>query len=73
MLAVIAAVPDGRPQLYAFLGVFVASGFVLFIARGGFAREPAPRLTGRRDESDCADRSGARAAATESGRRPTRC
>ena len=45
-LAVLALVLTGTTQLYAFVGVFVASGFVLFIlARGGF--EP--------DEPDLAD------------------
>ena len=47
VLAVLARVlPRGTPPLYAFVGVFVAIGFVLFIlARGGF--EP--------DEPDLAD------------------
>jgi UDP-GlcNAc:undecaprenyl-phosphate/decaprenyl-phosphate GlcNAc-1-phosphate transferase len=36
-LAVLALVLSGTTQIYAFVGVFVASGFVLFIlARGGF-------------------------------------
>jgi UDP-GlcNAc:undecaprenyl-phosphate GlcNAc-1-phosphate transferase len=36
-LAVLALVLTGTTQIYAFVGVFVASGFVLFIlARGGF-------------------------------------
>ncbi len=44
-LAVMALVLSGTDQLYAFMGVFVVSGFVLFIlARGGIAPdEPDPR------------------------------
>jgi UDP-GlcNAc:undecaprenyl-phosphate/decaprenyl-phosphate GlcNAc-1-phosphate transferase len=41
-LGVLAMVLSGTIQLYAFIGVFVASGFVLFIlARGGFETELA--------------------------------
>jgi UDP-GlcNAc:undecaprenyl-phosphate GlcNAc-1-phosphate transferase len=40
VLAVLALFLTGATQIYAFVGVFVASGFVLFIlARGGFVTE----------------------------------
>ena len=40
VLAVLALFLTGATQIYAFVGVFVASGFVLFIlARGGFVME----------------------------------
>jgi UDP-GlcNAc:undecaprenyl-phosphate GlcNAc-1-phosphate transferase len=44
LLAILALLLTGAVQLYAFMGVFVASGFVLFIlARGGFGEdEPVP-------------------------------
>jgi UDP-GlcNAc:undecaprenyl-phosphate GlcNAc-1-phosphate transferase len=43
-LGALAMLLSGATQLYAFAGVFVASGFILFIlARGGFAPE-APEL-----------------------------
>jgi UDP-GlcNAc:undecaprenyl-phosphate/decaprenyl-phosphate GlcNAc-1-phosphate transferase len=44
-LAILALVLTGATQVYAFVGVFVASGFVLFIlARGGFETDhPDPR------------------------------
>jgi UDP-GlcNAc:undecaprenyl-phosphate GlcNAc-1-phosphate transferase len=65
-LAVLALVLTGATQLYAFLGVFVASGLVLFLpTRGGFNRPdeleaesyepehpPAPAPTGRPATSD---------------------
>lgn len=38
-LAVLALILTGATQLYAFLGVFMASGLVLFLpTRGGFRR-----------------------------------
>jgi UDP-GlcNAc:undecaprenyl-phosphate GlcNAc-1-phosphate transferase len=42
VLALLAMLLQGATQLYAFIGVFFASGFILFIlARGGFtADEP---------------------------------
>ncbi|MBA2382654.1 MAG: undecaprenyl-phosphate alpha-N-acetylglucosaminyl 1-phosphate transferase, partial [Chloroflexi bacterium] len=42
-LAVLALLLTGATQLYAFMGVFVASGFVLFIlAHGGFDQDESP-------------------------------
>jgi UDP-GlcNAc:undecaprenyl-phosphate GlcNAc-1-phosphate transferase len=44
-LAVLAMLLSGATQLYAFAGVFVASGFILFIlARGGFTPDEPDRF-----------------------------
>ena len=48
VLAVLALFLSGATQVYAFVGVFVASGFVLFIlARGGFTPDDPGRGGGR--------------------------
>jgi UDP-GlcNAc:undecaprenyl-phosphate GlcNAc-1-phosphate transferase len=69
-LAVLALILTGATQLYAFLGVFVASGLVLFLpTRGGFRRpdeleaesyepdepSPPPPLTSASDASEVAE------------------
>jgi hypothetical protein len=50
-LAVLAMLLSGATQLYAFIGVLVGSGFVLFIlARGGFTPGDIDEMDG--DDTD---------------------
>jgi UDP-GlcNAc:undecaprenyl-phosphate GlcNAc-1-phosphate transferase len=52
VLAVLALFLTGATQIYAFVGVFVASGFVLFIlARGGFVTEDPEAESGDGEQS----------------------
>jgi UDP-GlcNAc:undecaprenyl-phosphate GlcNAc-1-phosphate transferase len=67
-LAVLALLLTGASQLYAFLGVFIASGLVLFLpTRGDFGRpdeleaeayEPEPAASAGPDESASGDSAG---------------